>query len=281
MPTVERTDPVNWSTLKHILTSPLHYRHRLLNRPPDSDAKRLGRLAHALVYEPERVDEMFALMPRFHAGMKDDTARTKGYDGGREAKAEWEENTAGLDIVTSEQYALALAIRDAVYADPVSGEHVRGGYAEQRIEWVHPGTEILCRGRVDHVNGVLSDLKTTRSLARFDSEIARYIYHAQLAWYADGLAECGIATNGPPCFIAVENEPPHDVLVLDLDEAAYETGRRAYQTALLELHRCRTTGEWPGIARGKRRSVVLPAWAQGANGHERQEITIGGEALFA
>src|SRR6185312_15116930 len=50
----DRIDAVNWSKLKLMLKSPAHYRHNLLQRGGDSDAKRRGRVTHLSVLEPQR-----------------------------------------------------------------------------------------------------------------------------------------------------------------------------------------------------------------------------------
>jgi hypothetical protein len=279
---IERTDNVNWSTLKHIRTSPKHYRHALTHPRPDTPALLLGRLTHCMVYEADQVDSRYLIAPRFHGGMKDDNARAAGYDGGKEAKREWEQRAvlSGADIVSGDLYSLASAMRDALLADPIAGPMVRGGYSEQRITWTDARTGIECRGRVDHVNGIVSDLKTTRSIAPrlFGSDAARYSYHAQLAWYADGLASCGIVTGGPPAIVAVENEPPHDVAVYGIDDDTLAAGRAEYRKALDLLAWCRAHDEWPGVAGGSALELRLPAWA--APEPQAEEITLGGERLF-
>lgn len=278
---LERTDRVNWSTLKAILQSPKHYRHLLKTPRVDTDAMKLGRLTHAMVYEPETVAERHPVMPRFHGGMNDDTARDKGYDGGKQAKAEWEATSTGLDVVTADQFALATAMRDAILADPIAAPLVTGGYAEQRIEWTDPTTGIECRGRVDHLNGRLSDLKTTRVIdpRRFASQAASLHYYAQIAWYYDGCAEIGLTFQEPPAIIAVENVAPHDVLVLEFTDMDIRAGREVYRRALGALQQARLTNDWPGVSGGVVQRAEPPAWyLNGAD--DELVLTIGGEEAF-
>lgn len=278
---LERPDPVNWSTLRYILTSPKHYRHALVTPREDTEALLLGRLTHCMVYEPGHVDSRYLLAPRFHRGQKDETARANGYDGGRESAGAFDElaRQSGADIVKPEIYARAAACRDAILADPIAGPMVTGGYSEQKLTWTDPETGIECRGRVDHINGRVTDLKTTRNISPrlFGSDAARYGYHAQLAWYSSGVAANGIATLDTPANIAVENEAPHDVAVYLLPDDALRSGRKMFREALDILARCRERDEWPGVSGGALGTLALPAWAAPI---EAEEITLGGQPIF-
>lgn len=279
-PMNEREDEVNWSTLKHIRTSPKHYLHALAHPRKDTDALLLGRLAHCAVYEPAAVDERYMLAPKFHRGMKDANAIAKGYHGGREAAEQFDASVGCSDVtvVPPEIWTRAMACRDAILADPIAAPMVTGGYAEQRITWTDEKTGIECRGRVDHVNGTLSDLKTAQTVEprMFASAAARYGYHAQLAWYQNGLHACGIGTGDWPALITVESDEPHDVVVYRLREPEFVAGERVYRECLDILAECRATGQWPGLAGGMERTFELPAWAS----PEPEALTMGGEPLF-
>ena len=271
-------DPVNWSTLKHIRTSPKHYRHALTHPRKDTDALLLGRLVHCAVYEPEQVGKRYIKEPRLHRGMKDETAFARGYEGGRETAEQFDAMCTTLDVVPAEIWARAHACRDAILADPFGAAFVTGGYSEQRIEWVDEQTGIECRGRVDHVNGRLSDLKTAQTVdpRMFGSAAARYGYHAQMAWYLDGLEANGISMQVPPALVTVESSEPYDVVVYELSDADLDAGRRIYGECLDTLALCRMTGQWPGVSGGHVRTLELPAWAA----PEPEGLTIGGDPLF-
>lgn len=273
---LERTDAVNWSTLKTIGVSPKHYLHALAHPRADTDALMLGRVTHCAVLEPDELEGRFIVSPRFNRAMNDDTARAKGFDGGKQAHAAWRSALpADAEVVDPDIYFRALLMREALLADPIAALYARGGRTEHKIEWTDHATGIACRGRVDHVNGCLADLKTTRSLVTFERDAARYGYHAQLAWYSDGLDAAGITRDGPPCIIAIESVEPFDSIVLTFDEDDLAVGRRVYRKCLERLAECRRTGEWPGVAGGRARRIVLPAWA----GPVEDEITLGGVPL--
>lgn len=275
---IERTDPVNWSTLKHILTSPKHYRHILSTPREDTEALQLGRITHCAVYEPDELDSRYLIAPRFHRGMKDATARAKGYEGGKESAAAWDAEVAevGAEVVDGGLYQRAIGMRDAVLADPVAGPMVTGGYSEQALTWTVDGIE--CRGRLDHINGRLSDLKTTRNIRprRFMADVARYQYHAQTAWYDAGLEANGVVTEGQPAIIAVESSAPYDVLVVFMGDAVLRAGWELCRNALDRLAGCRHLDSWPGVSGGDAVPLELPAWAM----PEDDPITLGGESVF-
>lgn len=275
---IERDDPVNWSSLKHMLTSPRHYRHALAHPREDTDALRLGRLLHSMVYEPATVDAKYVVQPRFHAGWNDDTAIKNGWDGGKQALAEWTADNCDKEIVPIAHWERAAGMREALMSDATTRAFIEGGLAEQPIEWTDMLTGIPCRGRVDHINGRLSDLKSTSDLLGFDRQIARYKYHGQLAFYSDGLEANGFEFEFPPVFIAVESSAPYDVAVLTVSPEVLAVGRGMYRRALDMLAECRALDRWPGISRGEIRPVALPAYAMDTE--PEVELTLGGEPLY-
>lgn len=272
-PHLERADATNWSSLKYMGISPLHYLHNLRNPRTDSEALLLGRLTHAMVFEPDQVAFRYITSPRFHKGQNDSTAIGNGYDGGKQAFAAWVGSIGTKEIVEMDLMLRARAMRDAIVSDPVAGPLVTSGHSERRIEWIDASTGILCRGRFDHLNGCLADLKTTRSLVTFERDIAKFGYHSQLAWYESGVHAAGLVTVGAPRLVAVENVPPHDVQVLTFEPDDLAVGRRVYRAALDRLAECRRTGLWPGVSGGVARRVALPAWAGPI---EEPELTMDG-----
>ena len=52
---------VNWSTLKNLRDSALHYRYALETRSKTTPAMALGRATHTLVFEPEKFNDEYAI----------------------------------------------------------------------------------------------------------------------------------------------------------------------------------------------------------------------------
>lgn len=275
----ERSDACNWSTLKFILRSPKHYLHALAHPRADTEALLRGRALHTICYEPQEWPRRYSIMPNFHGGMLDATAKEKGYAGGKEAKAKWLSENRGVEILEPEVYASVVGMNDALKSDPIAAGYVVGGKAEQLVTWTDAETGIECRGRVDHYNGSLSDLKSCANIEprAVSRQIGTLGYHAQLAFYADGLEANEITLVEPPALIFVEAVAPYDVAVYEFTHEDVAAGRAVYRRALSILSDCRRTGLWPGVAGGVRQRVSIPAWA---SVDDDVEITMGGERLF-
>lgn len=236
-------DAVNWSTLKHMRLSAKHYRYRLQNPIPDTARLILGRAVHTAVLEPDQFPLQYVV-----------------FDGSRRAgKAfdEFAEVNEGRTILKRDEYDTALAIRDAVRNHPTAGELLYG-QSEVTVEWTDADTGICCKGRIDHVNldGALVDLKSTKSvdMHEFERTSAQMLYHAQLAFYRRGLG-----TEHNPRIIAVEAEPPHDVVVYRLTDDALLEGDALVSELLHKLANCRQSDKWPGRFSGEQ-DLTLPPW---------------------
>jgi hypothetical protein len=269
----ERTDPVNWSTLKAMAVSPKHYLHGLTEERVETEAMLLGTLTHARVLEPETVLGRFCIAPNFHRGCNDETAIAKGYDGGKQAAAEWdaELDSLGAEPVSQETWDAALLMAASVANHPLAQSYLTGGVAEKRITWTAPNG-IKCRGRVDYIapNGLV-DFKTTRSIATFERDVFRMNYHAQVAWYDWG-ASMSDDVDHPqpfaPVIIAVESCAPYDVGVYIVDGDAYDHGFSLSQRLLGQLYYCRLVNEWRGVTRDEPTYLQLPAWARPKEDHQ-------------
>jgi len=278
---IERNDPVNWSTLKYMRHSPRMYRYMLANPRPDTDALKLGRALHTAVYEEDQFRLRYAVMPKFHAGQNDDTAIRNGYEGGKQAKAIWEADHAGVEILPADMYSRVVGMRNALMEDTVACRMIVGGFAEQPVTWDDHSTGIACRGRVDHVNGCLSDLKSARDAGPvwFPRDAVKYGYHAQLAFYADGLEANGVILMEQPALIVVESAAPYDVVVYRFTEDQLAVGRAVYRRCLDRLAECRRDNHWPGVANNAALQMALPPWADSEAAGPEAEFTMGGEVV--
>lgn len=263
----EALDAVNWSTLKWMRMSPMAYKAALSAARKDTDPMRLGRMAHAAVYDPPALSRIVS-MPRFHGGMKDDTAIAKGYEGGKGMKAEWEAAHAGLDVevVPQEVRDASLAICNSIWRDNTAGPLVAGGRSEMAFTWEDPVTGIQCKGRCDGVklgaSSALVELKTSRIIEprRFCREAIRMGYLSQVAFYVDGLAHNEVFVDEVR-FVVAQNEEPWDVVVYEpLTDEALEYGRSVYRDCLEKLKQCLEADDWPGIGGGKAVSFELPSY---------------------
>jgi PDDEXK-like uncharacterized protein DUF3799 len=244
----DRIVACNWSTLKELKRSPAHYRHRLIEKRPDTDAMKRGRATHMAVFEPERFNAECVVWESRRAGK------------------EWEsfqQEHRGREVLTYDMHADAVTIGSAARRDQTAAKYLAKGQAEQTMLWSHPPDGIEAKGRVDFVTeDAIVDLKTTRDASHmgFGSQAARLLYHAQAAYYVDGYK----AVTGrllPYVIVAVEAAPPNVVQVYELPPDVLDLGRDIYLELLDTLARCRKQNDWPGYGDGVL-TLQLPAWAQ-------------------
>ena len=246
-------DAVNWSTLKHLRDSPLHYQHALTGADKDTTERAKGRAIHALVFEPAVFERDFAIYE----------------DGDRRGKV-WEAFKAAhptQTILKVNEIEAVAAAANAVRTHPLVAPYLIGGTFEQVITWTDPATGLACKARPDHLHSptrTLLDLKSSTTIDpyRFGRIAARLGYHAQLAMYR---AAVTLGLGWEPAetlIVAVESEAPYDVGVFVLDEDTLYAGAEEIATLLARLKQCRDTGAWPGRYTEKA-ALLLPAYVYG------------------
>ena len=237
---------VNWSTLREALKSGKHYQRALVTPQDETDAMRLGRATHTAVFEPDRLLREYVV-----------------WEGGRRAGGDWEAFRAmhaSRTILKPEEYNTALAIRDAVRGHKTAARLLRSGAPECTLTWTDGATGLLCKARLDwFAPKALVDLKTTRDIEarRFGRHAADMLYHCQFAFASMGLLANGI--KAAVKIIAVENEPPHDVAVYDLNDDVLWAGEVRVRAALDLVAECRAQKRWPGRYADEQ-PLALPTW---------------------
>lgn len=260
---------INWSTLKHLRESPLHYRHALTAPSKETDAMRIGTATHLAVLEPERFAERVAVW---------DGERRAG-----NAYKEWLAANEGKLHLRTQDLAGIDAIATAVRAHPVAARLLSEGEAEVTLEWTDEATGLRCKGRADWIrreeDGSITviDLKTTRTTnpRQFAAQCAQLGYHGQAAHYVAGVR--AMHPDAPTVrfiVIAVESGPPHDVAVYELDagvpDGALYVGELLRRELLTKLADCIRHDEWPGRC-PRMETLCLPGWA--LTGSEIEDFT--------
>jgi len=244
----------NFSTLKHMGTSPKHYRHALENPKESTVAMTLGRAAHTAVFEPKRFQLEYAVWS--------DSRRTNAY---KEFAEECE--AQGRSVLRDEEYETVLAIRDSVRGTPAIAELLEKGRPEVSLFWRNPQTGIECKGRLDWIAGrtAILDLKTTTSIDEswFAQQAWKMRYFHQAAMYREGYAvSSGRGLVLPFGIIAVESKAPHACRLFWLEEDSLERAREEYVTWLEQVRDCTETGVWPGPLPVET-ELKAPGWAMG------------------
>jgi exodeoxyribonuclease VIII len=243
-PAYREIDAVNWSNLKAMAASPMHYFHRVHHPEPDTPRLAFGRAVHTAVFEPDRFPLEYVVF---------DGARRQG-----KAWDEFAEQHSDKTILKATEYQTCLDVRDAVFHHPAARRLIERGESEVTMLWKDADTGIDCKGRMDHLvnREIIVDLKTTTSVGAFEFEqrSARMLYHSQMAFYQRGL---GTGVN--PRLVAVEIEPPHDVAVFALTDDALLIGHQQVDDLLKRVVSCRKSGEWLGRSL-EEQDLTVPGW---------------------
>lgn len=246
---------VNWSTLKLLRDSALHYRYRLDVPMEEKPVMALGRVVHTLVFEPAQFALEYVI-----------------WEGGDRRGKDWaafKNEHEGKTIFKPAEVDAAVQIADAVRRHPLVQPYLVGGQFEQPIFWTDEETGLECKGKPDWLQAsrlALVDLKTTVSVdgRRFGALASRLGYHCQMAMYREGV-DCALGWKPERvCIIAVEREPPYDVAVFQIDNDALEIGLEEVHGLLRQLAVCRASDTWPGRYT-EEQALQLPAWVYGSD----------------
>lgn len=222
--------PVHFSQLKHMAQSPAHYRQSVTGGWPDEPHLRFGRGGHAVI-----LNQPWAVF----------TGKVRR---GKEWEA-FKADNQGAVWLNEKELAQATALAEAVQCHPEARRLLYSADAvtEQRIEWDIMGR--ACAGTPDvRTARYVVDLKTTKCShpERFVRDATFRSYHAQLAWYLDGVRLSGLGTPTEAYIVAVESTPPHPVTVLRLTDNAIDQGRRLCRIWLERVLGCERDDRWPG-----------------------------------
>lgn len=261
----QATEGVNWSSLREMRESALHYRHALVHPRPETAPQVLGRYTHAAILRPQDLATDFVVWTE-----------------GRRAGEFWrtfQEQAGDRTIISEDDVVRVQGMVDAVRRSPHGAElRTAGGQAEVSLTWYDPSTRLPCKGRVDwlrRAGAVVAELKTTRStdLRLFGADLIRFGYHGQLAHYVEGIAHALGWRPERAIIVAVESAPPHDVALFELDAEVLEAGRELRDGLLEQVAACTISGIWPGRhpAPVVLDATNLPSWAFGTSTFEATE----------
>ncbi len=213
-----------------------------------------GTLAHCAILEPAALLDRYMLKPE---GLD---MRTK------DGKAWKAALPAGVLTIDADEYATALAQRDAVNNVPELAELLAEGVAEVSAFWRDDETGLQCKCRPDWVHTlsdgrvILVDVKTTvdASPQQFSRSVWKYGYHRQAAWYSAGYARAAGVEVAGFVFAAVTSAHPFIAAAHTLDDDYMRIGQDECRRLLDEYADCKLTGRWPAFA--GMNLLSPPAW---------------------
>lgn len=241
---------VNWSSLKHMGVSPLHYQYR--QRVPEARKPSFvfGGAVHTSLLEPELFDSRYAV-----------------FDGVRRGKEweRWQEEHPGCESLKPAEKTRVVETVLSIQEHAEAARLLSHGRREEVLTWTDEATGLACKGRLDWIRpDLIVDLKTTRNPApeKFARATVEYGYAAQCAFYHDGaVQQRRIPGDQRPYIIAAKTNEDYDVVVFQLTEAALAVGRSIYRRLLRQLVQCMEANYWPGIAPGVQQ-LDVPPWAE-------------------
>lgn len=251
-------DALNFSTLKSMQVSERAFIHALTNKAEPTDEMEKGTALHTLLLEPDTFNERYAI-----------------WTGGRRAGKEWQAfeqaaTDAGKSILRDEDADSVYAWAHLCQSDDVVGAELRAlQQREMTATWTDAETGVKCKGRIDGIRPHrIIDLKTTRCQTpdHFEADAVKRLYPAQLAYYLDGVT--GGNTKGWSASVIVlykgdtRGQYPPDCWVMDVAEEVIEHGRAMYREWLRKAKELDASKPAQGIARGERKLMILPAWAE-------------------
>lgn len=229
-------EPVRFSRLKLIGTSPLHF----ISASEDSDSSRdKGTSVHSVLLGGRRVT---------YYAEKTESGRSAPRNGGK-----WEAfKAANPDaiILSASEYDCTMRMVDAVRANSLAMELLKGACEDTQL-FNHCG--LLFRTTPDVWTPTRAvELKTCRSAkpSRFAYQAASLEYHAQMALHEIGLSAGGrLSTSTPEHWVvAVENGNVPAVTVFKYKLNAIEKGMRLIRSWTEQLKVCLESGQWPAYA---------------------------------
>jgi len=252
-------DAVSVHDLMLVRRSPAHLREARLNPKEPTANMRFGTAAHAwILLEPDEAARELIVCPKVDR-------RTKA---GKAAYAEFEAD-AGDRTIVSEEEALQLSAMKAAVHDSAAARNLLLEAADREVSCCWEAEDfdgMLCRGRPDAMSRkLIVDLKTSydASPKEFARTAANFKYHAQAAYYLDGLKRIdAVDEDAMFAFLVVEKLPPYGVACYVLDEDAMQAGREFYMNGLASYAECRSTNHWNGYSSSaKVETLSLPRWS--------------------
>jgi|10_taG_2_1085330.scaffolds.fasta_scaffold00341_30 exodeoxyribonuclease VIII len=250
--------------------SPQHMMYGMTNPTDQTPAMKLGTAAHAAILQPVEFVKRYATTGQCVAKTKSKGTRCT-YDGKQRIGGKWycgrhAEDVDGDDLIALDRddFHKCLAMRDAVHSHPTASVLLQSGLSELSAVWRDPEFGVRCKARIDHLapdGSILVDIKTTYDASPefFTRRIFTSGYYLQAAHYLTAVNVHDIPAD-LYAIVAVENEPPHAVVVYQLDEEAIDAGRKELRPLLKRWAECEANGSWPSYP-DEAVNITLPPWA--------------------
>lgn len=214
----------------------------------DSDAMRIGRVAHKVCLESHFLGDI-GILP-------DVNLRTNA---GKEVKEKFLKDLEGRDWATPKEMGCVKAMSEELHSHPLASKLLHGGVAEQSEYSMMDG--VYCKGRMDYRNtniNALVDYKTTAiDPTKWEAMVFNRDYPRQLAFYSD-LANTIEQDAIDTAYIVMQKlKKPDDknyswktdirVFKFEMEDDSIVIGRFKYQKGIHMFKNCMERGSYNGF----------------------------------
>lgn len=250
---------ISKSTLADILDCPAKYKYYQDNPKPEKNHLNVGNAVHTLALEPELFNARFFVLPECD---RRTSAGKAIYQAAMDANA-------GKKLISKEDFVdiegMAKSLRENKKALALLQAK---GLVESSIYWEEDGMKFKARPDFLRDDGLVVDLKTTKSAFKpfFQKDAYNYHYDVSVALTSRGYK--ALTGNLPSnyVFLAVESKPPYIVEAYDSFrdfngmDSLYKFGEYRLTNAIDKLKECQQTGDWHGYNQGIE-SLGVPSYA--------------------
>lgn len=229
---------LNFSLAKHLLKSGAHFKAAQDEEREETDAMRVGTLAHAMILEGKDLRDLYAIKP---AGMSFATNEGKAW---RAAQT--------LPILREGDANSIPRMAQAIVCNDYAAAVLRGCTLRETPVFATV-LEVECKALLDvagiKVGGqwLIADLKTCQDSTprAFAKTVENMHYDLQAAWYCDVLwAAKGLSESPDWNWIAIEKTAPFVNHVYSA-EHWMDSGRDKLDRVLAAYKECMASGVWP------------------------------------
>ncbi len=267
-----QTDVLSKSMLSKFADCPARFDY-LYNKGGEQESSpslELGKLVHVLALEPELYKDQYALTPDTYIN---DKGEEKGWRNDMRIKpvAEWHESVGDKAVISKAVLEQAQEMAKAITSDTYANALLDGdGYVEASIFFEYEGIKFRCRPDDMKNNGLINDLKITRSNkpGLFQRDAWNFGYHLSVALTTIGYEALYGKKPEDYTFICVEQEAPYIVQCYNTYSTFDPmTGLSLYDMGMFELDRlierykeCKDADHWPAYFEGIQ-PLGAPGWA--------------------
>jgi len=235
-------------------------------------ALRIGSLTHCGVLEPLQLSNRYVVEPAFasmpeNVDKKGERSFSHATNFVKEARAQFAAANGRKQIVSQSEYDKVVGIATGLAKEAAVRALMSFGSAEVSLAWIDEATGLACKCRIDWLQLTsewvrIVDLKTCRDPKRFESAIAEYGYHRQMAFYRRGV-DAVLGKHSAAYLIAVETDAPYCSRTACLSDEALKIGEQEVSDLLSLVAECKALNSWPGYTSPD--AWELPAWKMRQN----------------